>query len=127
MRPNITTMLTLTAALGGATLAAGSEPAAAAADQEQGMAIMSAFVEIDGTLRQGNGVVDSERVSEGRYVLTLNRNVAFGNCTLASTPIGTSIVSLIGMGPDNTVQIGTHLLTGQNSSAPFQVMIFCVR
>jgi hypothetical protein len=54
-----------------------------AADQTLGMALMSAFVNEDGTLARGAGAVSSQRTAEGSYEVDLDRDIH--NCTYTAS------------------------------------------
>lgn len=108
-------------------------PSGEAADQSLGMAIMSATVEGDGTLRGIAGVVGAAKVSTGNYTIRFVRSVA--GCMCVGSP-GTSDGSAIHtsgalaitvncpFGDPENVRVWSRI-GGADADFPFHLIVFC--
>ena len=105
----------------GGTLFAG--PVAAAPDQTQGVALMSAIVNADGSLKSGTGVVSSERIDAGIYEVRFNRDIR--DCVPVATVFEIGFAQLSEPAAGTLVNVGTHTANGGLSDFPFSLLVFC--
>jgi len=121
------------AAFGGLAFAAAIPPVAAAPDQTQGVALMSATVTAGGTLVRGSGTVSSARDAVGTYTVTFERPInacaAVGNVSQTRGvefpgPVPGS-VSVAFVGPQNQAAVLVTDLDGQADDLAFQLLVFC--
>jgi hypothetical protein len=123
------TALTMCAAAWGALQY--TQPAKAAADGTQGMAMMSAVVRSDGTLARGAGALSSVRRTEGYYEIIFDRNIR--NCTMSAligpdTYPGHYPVTLVsGQFTDNSSAYRVAVLRPNDVfvDSPFHLLAFC--
>ena len=124
MRSKFRFALALSAAL--STAPAFTGKALAAPDQTLGMAIMSAFVDVDGSLGYGSGVVSSAYNSVGKfYTVSFNRPLA-GCVSNVSSSSGARIASS-GFAVDNSVRVETYGVNGVIGAGAFNLIVFCAR
>ena len=124
MRSKLRFALALSAALVVAPAFTGK--ALAAPDQTLGMAIMSAYVEVNGSLLDGAGVVTSAYLGSGQYAVQFNRPLA--GCVSTATQWGNAnaIISVQPNGDTVTVRLAIPE-SGAPLQRPFQMIVFCAR
>jgi hypothetical protein len=112
-------------------LAGLSEPVDAAPDKTLGMALMSAVVNLDGTLIRGSGVVSVDHPSVAFYRVWFDRPI--NNCTGVAGPGnipsyvydgGQAAVNFTDAFP-NSVVVKTRNSSGAVADWPFHLIVFC--
>ncbi len=104
-------------------------PAPEAADMTQGMAIMSAAIEEDGTLIPGfgYGVVSAQKNSTGSYTVRFSRSL-LGCAPMVSSPWGTTTMFAVGgVSAQGTVIVSARTTEAALVDRPFWVFVFCAQ
>lgn len=128
MRTTFIFTLALSAAIAGPLPAAHAGPDPEAADRSLGPALMSAFVDTDGTLLRGAGAVSASHDSvSGSYKVTFARSLH--GCVGSVTPWfeNTIAASRLGLNRDAIAFVLLQSPAGVSRQGPFQLLVFCDR
>lgn len=116
------------AGIGIAGVAAWPSEATARSDKTQGMALMSAVVEADGTLISGSGVTGVTHTGTGGYLVHFKRSVV--GCAPVSGPLTNYydnfvVTTLTPTPTDDTFQVLTGEINGSGKDTRFSLIVFC--
>ena len=98
-----------------------------AADKAHGMAMMSAVIDSDGTLREPAGALGVDLQAGSKiYIVTFARPLA--GCVSMASPLSPGVFTATSVNRSaNTVHVGFLSAAGSSTQSAFELFVFCPR